>query len=243
MIELHSHILPGIDDGAKDVKESSLMLDCLCKQNIDTVVLTPHFYPADMSFKRFVERRNHAFAKLENAKKTEGINLIPASETLMSEILFNYDSIEELCIKGTNYLLLELPYTRKWSDRLFSKVDELMGKYGIIPLIAHVERYEPVRKDYKILNNLTELGCVLQMNTGSIISFMTRRFALKLMKKGFIDAAASDCHNMTTRKPEHMLAMEIVKKKLGAEYIDRFISNAKKIVNNEKIRSDGLILF
>ena len=230
-IELHTHILPGIDDGAKTKAESFELLDDCKRQGIYTAVMTPHFYPGDQSMKDFLKKREAAFQSISDY---EGVKLLRGSETLMSELLFNYSSLDELCIEGTNYLLLEMSYHSKWSDTLFDSIGRLMDRYEIIPIIAHVERYEPIKKYYKMVQEFRDMGCLIQMNGGSLIPKWSRIFCFKLLRRGWIDVIASDCHNMTTRRPVYREAMKIIEDKLGVDYVDALEDCAYSIVYSSK---------
>ena len=207
MIEIHSHILPGIDDGARDVQEAKELLALLKNQGVSSVVMTPHFYPDHQRLDDFLEKRDKAFSALTSATDESegfGMELILASETLISDTLFAYENLDVLCIAGTGYLLLELPYSKEWGGSVFRFIDRLMARYALTPVIAHVERYEAVQhKPEKILDELVDLGCLLQMNIDSLIERGTRRHAMKLVKKGYIDLVGSDCHNLKSRPPRY----------------------------------------
>ncbi|HWQ80042.1 MAG TPA: CpsB/CapC family capsule biosynthesis tyrosine phosphatase [Anaerovoracaceae bacterium] len=241
MIEIHSHILPGIDDGARDVQEAAALLALLKKQGVSSVVLTPHFYPDRQLLKDFLEQREKAFLTLSNAVEASedrgeisGIRLVLASETLISDILLAYDRLEALCISGTEYLLLELPYAREWSGSVFRLIDRLIAKFGFTPVIAHVERYEAVRhKPEKNLDELIDLGCLLQMNIAALVDQSTRRYAMKLVKKGYIDLIGSDCHNLTTRAPRYHEFFEVVEKNRLNGYLTQWEKASKRVLSDK----------
>ena len=238
MIEVHCHVLPGIDDGAKNVEESIGLLKLLKKQGVSSVVLTPHFYPDDSSLEEFLACRDKSFFELQTGiKAMEGqgeelnLPLILASETLISKTLLSYESILPLCIGDTRYLMFELPYTDEWSGSIFRLIDKLISKFGITPIIAHIERYEPVRrKPDKIIDVLLDIGCVLQMNIGTVVNRSDRRYGLKLIKKGYIDLVGSDCHNLSNRAPQYDEFQAIVERKLGKDYIKIWNEAAEEIL-------------
>ena len=113
MIDIHSHILPGVDDGAENLEISVELLKSQYKQGITTVVATPHFYPANNSVENFIKKRNLAFEELNNYIRNNSIKDIPEI-ILGAEIHFSTDicnvDIRPLLIENTNFVLFELPY-------------------------------------------------------------------------------------------------------------------------------------
>ncbi len=218
MIDIHTHILPEMDDGAKNKDEALALIALLKKQGINKVVLTPHYYSHLESLSEFLRRRNTSFQLIADSD----MELILGSETYLSEPLLSLDSIEDLCIGNSLYLLLELPYTGKWSSRVFKQIDYLIAKYNICPIIAHVERYETIRGNKEtIFQKLVDLGCMLQFNVDSVVNKKSRAETLKLMKEGWVDFIGSDCHNINSRVPQFDIFNEIVEKKLGASYLSK----------------------
>lgn len=228
MIELHTHIIPKMDDGAKDIEEANHMLDILENQGVRTVVLTPHFYPRERSLEDFLAKRKKRSAVLHH----DQIQFLLGSETMLDDFLFHYEDIQGLCIEGTSYLLLELSYRDKWSSHYFDDIERLMERFDVIPIIAHIERYASIKQYYKLIYDLKDMGCMIQMNAGSIVAKWDRLFAMKLLKKGLIDVVSSDCHNMTSRKPIYRDAMEIITAKFGVDYVKKLESNAQSIIEN-----------
>lgn len=230
MIDFHTHILPGIDDGARDIDEGIKLADSLYDQGVAVAVCTPHFYPYRMSIDDFANIRDMAMNSMKNVK----IKLIPASETYVHEYLFNYNNIDTLTIGNTNYLLLELPFGKKWSSNIFENIERIMNHYNIIPIIAHIEIYPAAKK--KDIIKLKELGCVMQLNTSSLLNRKLKRKAIRLIKAGFIDVLGSDCHNLKERSPQIKVALKLIKKKLGSNYIDNLIKKSEMIIEGIDIR-------
>ncbi len=216
MIDLHTHILPEMDDGAKDRDEALSLISLLKTQGVKKIVLTPHYYPHLEILSDFLRRRDISYQSIADSD----MELILGSETYLSEPLFSIDSIEGLCIGKSGYLLLELPYTEKWSLGVFRQIDRLIAKYSICPIIAHAERYEAVKEHKeKVFQKLVDLGCMLQFNADSVVNRKTRSETLKLMKEGWVDFVGSDCHNITLRAPQLDIFKEIVGKKLGTLHL------------------------
>ncbi len=215
MFDLHTHILPGMDDGAKDVAEASALIELLKMQGVETAVLTPHYHPYLESVSDFSERRRLSYESIKDC----GFDMILASETYLSESLFSNDSIDELAISNTGHLLLELPFQEKWGSSVFRQIGRIITKYNIKPIIAHAERYEPVQiNKEKELKVLVDLGCRLQFNIDSFIDRRTRSAAMKYFRRGWVDFVGSDCHNLTDRRPRFDEFQMIMKKKMKCEY-------------------------
>ena len=141
MIDIHSHVLPGMDDGAKDPEESRELINVLQDQGVTLLVLTPHYYPHQERLSDFLIRREKAYQSISDSD----IEMILASETYLSEPLLSYDSIEALCIGDTGYLLLELPYLDKWGSSVMKQIEQLIAKYNVKPIIAHRKIREAIR--------------------------------------------------------------------------------------------------
>lgn len=240
MIDIHTHILPGMDDGARNTEESTKLVEALYYQGISLIVLTPHFYPHRESLESFLCRREKSYELIRkhyiNIDFNLSVEFVVASETLLSENLLWNDDISELCMGDTNYLLLELPFTKEWSHRVYKMIEGLMGKFGIRPIIAHIERYPAINRRAEredILKNLSDIGCMFQIDTDSVTNIRTRHSMLKLIKSGWVDFVGSDCHDTTVRKPQFDKFNEIIQKKLGQEYLYNFEKNAKKVLNSE----------
>lgn len=195
-IDLHTHILPAIDDGAATLEESLALLSQEKDNGVDTVVLTSHFRAQVQKPQEFLSARQSAYETL--LAQTDGsIRLVLGAEVLYSEYLAGIENIRDFCLSGTDYLLLEMPYHAPFGEKVFSAVARLRDEHGIIPILAHVERYEAIRRDARLLYRFRELGCLMQVNADSLLekSLSMRRFLAKLLHRGEIDLLGSDCHD------------------------------------------------
>lgn len=217
--DIHTHILPGMDDGAKNLQESLALISLLKKQDIDLVVLTPHFYPHMEDLSEFLLRRNSAFSSIADS----GLNMLLAGEIYLSHSLFAYETVEQLLIGNRRYMLLELPLFAKWDGVLFNQIDCLIKKHRVKPIIAHIERYEAMNlHKSRALLKLKDLGCFFQINIGSVTDKKTRAFTLKLIKGGWADFVGSDCHDLIDRAPQFDIFNRIVGEKLLAEHAGKW---------------------
>jgi protein-tyrosine phosphatase len=232
MIDIHTHILPSIDDGACDLNEAYELIQLLYDQNVQTAVCTPHFNPTNISLDEFIHKRDKSLSLMAESK----IALLPASETVLHPYLFHHPDIDGLCIRNTRYLLIEMPFIKKWDNSVYEMIERLISFYNVIPIIAHIERYPAIKNNAKIIEKIKEFGCVIQLNTTTIIDKKNSKRALHYIKSGYIDVLGSDCHNVKTRYPIINDALEMVKKNLGEQYKSNLIENAQYIINGTELK-------
>ena len=223
MTDLHTHILPGVDDGAKTPQDSLAMLRAQSAQGVDAVVLTPHFYPDRESMESFLERRDAAFAELEQTiaqLPQEEQDALPkrllGAEVAYVPGLHEAESLRELCIGTTRNMLLELPFYQ-WDARLLRGLYDMLGHSGVTPVLAHVERYF-LCQNKRMLNEVLDLGLPVQVGTDMLA--MTFSPAMRLLRQGRGHLLASDCHDLRARPPALRQAMALVEKKLGQETVE-----------------------
>ena len=222
MTDLHTHILPGMDDGAKSVEMSLEMLRMERDQGVDTVVLTPHFYRDRERPEWFLARRRKAAETLLEALMAlpeEERRTLPRLE-LGAEVAWvpNLPDIAELprlCMGRSQNLLLELPFT-PWNDQMFRQIYELMSRTGITPVIAHVERYLKCQKS-EHLAELMSLGVPVQVSAEPLLHPLRQGKVLKLLREKKAQFIASDCHNITSRPPNLGPGAAVLRQKLGEE--------------------------
>lgn len=215
MIDLHTHILPGMDDGAADPQTACAMLRMEAEQGVDTVALTPHFYRTREHADDFLHRRRDAMELLSEALEGETYpRLILGAEVAWFPGLADLQELDELCYEGSKMLLVELPFL-PWNEELFRQLYSLEGGSGVTPVIAHVERYYGLQEK-KRLRQLTEMGFPMQVSAEGLLHRSTRRHALGLLTK--LDSMLiSDCHDLTNRPPNIGPAMAVLEKKLGVD--------------------------
>lgn len=231
MTDLHTHVLFEIDDGAKDVHESQKMLEAMKKIGITTVVATPHFDMLFDSYRHFVETRMVRANVLSDIASNMGIKLMCGSEVRLSHSLLSLDSIQALCIEGTQNILVEMPFDKKWSTSCIEDLINLGDYFNVCPIIAHVERYAPVIKDIRTAERLCEAGAILQLDAESLFVGRYRRISRKLLKNGMISVIASDAHNTDARPPEVLAkAYDEIERLYGSGVVRELKSNADSLV-------------
>lgn len=218
IIDLHSHILPQMDDGSKDVQTSVQMLRRLAEQGVNTVCATPHFYARQESIDQFVYRRMNAFSQLNDAHINANDFQWPAIQ-LGAEIAYfpgvaECTGVEQLCLTGTRTLLIELSYTQ-WTPQQMEDVASLSLDHGYQVILAHPERYVHIKTFQTDMERLLSLPIALQIDADSLVSWRKRKLALQLLERAVFPLLGSDCHNLTTRPPKLERARLLVAHKLG----------------------------
>lgn len=192
MFDLHCHILPGVDDGARDMRESVAMLAEAKHSGIDHIVCTPHCKSSSFDYDLICDRYDELVPQAERM----GIRLDLGFEVHWQKLMeLGLDWAPDLCFEGTNLMLLEFSVGKmpaNWQRIIY----EIQGQ-DIQLIIAHPERYQPIQQNIDIAYELKELGCLLQLS-GNFISAgrlkASRKTAISLLKEGMVDYIASDAH-------------------------------------------------
>ena len=221
-LDIHSHILPGVDDGSRSLEESLAMLKMEREQGIGHVVATPHFYPRQDDPATFLARRKAAEEKLREAMS--GHPHMPVlsigAEVHYFPGISESDILPELTINSKNCILIEMPLST-WTDTMYRELENIRLKQGLTPIIAHVDRYMTPFRTFRIPERLEELPVLVQANADFFLNKQTRRMALRLLRADRIHLLGSDCHNMQTRAPNLGPAIQLIEKHLGTSALER----------------------
>lgn len=217
MIDWHSHILPGMDDGSRSVAESLSILKMMCEQGIDIVVATPHFYANDEAVDVFLERRKESYDQLLKHMSPDNPKLLLGAEVRYYQGISRMSDLNRLCIQGSKLFLLEMPFS-KWTEYTVRELVELAGSKNLTVVLAHIERYLKFQSR-SVWDRLYESGILMQVNANFFADITTRRKALSLLKNNAVHLVGSDSHNTTSRTPRMAKAFEVVQKKMGKDFI------------------------
>lgn len=239
MTDIHTHILPGVDDGARDAVISLAMLRQEAKQGVDTVVFTPHFYRDRTSVKGFLARRQNAAKMLERTldglmqeERAEIPDLVLGAEVAWMPNLNEWPGLEYLCLGNSRYFLLELP-DWQWNDQLIAQLYDIQGRTGLIPIIAHLERY--LKKQHaEHIDAVLSLGVPVQLSAGAFLRILERGKVLRLIQDHKAHLVASDAHDLTHRPPNLGAAMAVIRRKLGNETADSLAAASDKLLECER---------
>ena len=222
-IDLHSHILPQLDDGSDSVEMSLAMLYQMAEQGVDVVCATSHYYAKYSSIPAFCERRAEALERLSSVLTAELPRVLPAAEVAYFPPMEEQD-LMPLCIQGTRTLMLEMPFS-DWTGLQLETVEALVLDCRYDVVLVHPERFCFSKSNRHKLEKLAELPIGLQVNAGSLLRWGTRRLALDLLQMAQYPLLGSDCHNLTSRPPNLKEGRKVVMQKLGEAFlkkIDRY---------------------
>ncbi len=217
MIDWHSHILPGMDDGSRSVEESLAMLEMMSEQGVSCVVATPHFYANAETYDHFLSRRRSSFEALSGHLTKTHPRVLCGAEVRYYPGIAKFNDLASLAIEGTRILLLEMPMMH-WTEYTVNELIELSVTRGLTVVLAHIERYLPMQS-IQIFNRLRENGILMQVNASYFKRISSRRKALSLLDAGLIHFLGSDTHNLTDRNPNLGSAYKIIEKKFGNYYV------------------------
>lgn len=223
MIDFHSHVLPGMDDGSKSVEQSLDMLAESYRQGVEHMCATSHYYAHDESPNDFLLRRRKAYDKLLPYLNDTMPQIHLGAEVLYFEGICSVQDIDRLKLEGTDILLLEMPFT-EWTDRIWRDVEELASLKNTRVMLAHIERYFQFGAK-RYLTNILDSSIIIQSNAEFFLTgYLERQRAFKLLKRGIINVLGSDCHNMTSRPQKLQEAREQILKHAGRACLDEIDS-------------------
>lgn len=230
MIDVHTHILPQMDDGSKSAEQSVQMLDAMQAQGVRLLAATPHFDMRKENIDEFLARRSKAIKRLNAARTEDDPKIIPGAEVLYCGVsLSRMEKVEKLCIGDGNYMLVET-LTMQWDDFFEDCLYQLLAEQNITPIVAHIDRYLPYRKNRAILHRLKKRGVLMQVNAGFFLRRLSRGRALRLLKNGMIHVIGSDCHDTVRRPPNLGAAGAVIEKHLGKQYTMQLTRQAEHVL-------------
>lgn len=236
VIDIHCHILPNVDDGARSDKIMFQMLHMAAEEEIDAIVATPHFIcGAKKGIEEEIKKKYEAACRWLQ-------EMYPDKQLFLgSEIYYSDGVVEALeqglafTMNGTRYILIEFPgyvefgYVRKAIQQLLYA--------GYMPVIAHVERYKHLKRGH--VKELVDMGAYIQVNTSSIIGkqgFREKLYVYGLLRKRLVHFIGTDAHGLRERRPDMKKCRCYLEKKIGKAEANRILSeNPTKMLRGEKI--------
>lgn len=236
MFDLHSHVLPGIDDGAKSVEMSLEMLRTSAEQGVELVVATPHcVVRKEDSIANFIEKRKNAYDILMaevNKNKDKYPKVLLGAEVYLGNDISEYSDIDKLCYDNTDYILLEL--AEGISPSVLAEWVYNINIRGLRPIIAHVDRYVKYKE---IMDEFAHLDLVYQINATRFYTLMGRSMLKSIFKRHNKFYVSSDMHNVTTRPCNMGGAKAIADKKFPHLSKMLFEDGAKSVLLRKKLNS------
>ena len=240
MIDLHCHILYGIDDGSKTIYESIELIKKAYSNGVTDISFSPHYilgssYNANNKKKKNILKEIQKEIEKQNIK----VNLYYGNEVFVeNNMLELLEKSEISTINNSKYLLFELPMNNRYNG-IYNLIFELKSK-GIQPIIAHPERYSYIQNDPTLMIKLLEQGVLFQSNIGSFYGYYGKtveKTAKLLLKHNMISFICSDIHHTKDNFYENIdNVKDILRKYVSNDKIDElFYKNAKKVLNNDDI--------
>jgi len=227
--DLHSHILPELDDGSKSVEMSLEIIEKLRKQGVTNLCFTPHYYSNEESIEAFLEKRQKSVEKLM-PHIPKDVKVCIGAEVYITRYIFNNKDLSGLCYGNSKYILCEFGFNSRFSDHTMEHIYRLQSNYGLSPVLTHIERYDNLMKNKYLVEQLLDEDVLIQTNVSALMNKADRRKLLKYIKNDYIDVVGTDCHSLTRGNPdEYTPAMELIAKKCGQEYVDKIIDTSKMI--------------
>ncbi len=239
-IDIHSHILPGIDDGSDSLETTIEMLQIAWEEGIRTMIATPHYREGRLETptEHLLELYRQVVAEAQKIDSSFQIYL-------GNELYSSYNLAEHLdaerahSLNGTRYILVEFSPSKTYSEMRMAFRSLQMSGYR--PILAHAERYECLVEESSRVTELINSGIYIQLNTSSITGdngFRTRMFARNLLKHEEVHFVATDAHNSDSRSPRFQKCMAYIEKKYGSKYADRLgRENALRVLKDAPVKS------
>lgn len=226
-IDFHSHILPGLDHGCRNVETSLAQLALIGAGGTQTVVASSHFYPERMNLADFTRHRSASVQALAKALPAVHPNIIVGAEVACYPGLHHMEGLEELCVAGTDCLLLEMPLAR-WNDALYETVDGILDR-GIRVILAHIDRY-----DSGDVEDIMQMDVMAQINASSLLPYFRRRKLMHWFAQDRVFALGSDLHGAEEGGYDHFVkAME----KLGQETVQGVMAHTELLLQGARFLS------
>ncbi|MEE1503085.1 MAG: CpsB/CapC family capsule biosynthesis tyrosine phosphatase [Acutalibacteraceae bacterium] len=237
-IDIHSHVLWDIDDGSKDVYETINLCDMACSSGTSDLFVTPHLIYWENSGD-LLDERDWKCEKLSEILEDEEIDLKihKGFEILCDDEIFEIKYFKPYTLCGSRYILIEFDFFKTSVDDVLSWCSYLIT-FGLVPVIAHPERYQFFLSEEKAIDELSKKGVLFQINSGSAAGMFGSRvksFAEKMINKGYADFIGSDAHDLMMRNTDIDFCLDNYEE-LDTENLERILyTNPMKIINDEQI--------
>lgn len=214
MTDWHSHILPGMDDGAETPEEAIEILRMSAEQGVKTIYATSHFYADEEDPASFLTRRNDAYRHLKEhylALKTKPVlpKVLMGAEVYYFPGMASCEELRPMALTDTNLLMVEPPVA-PFTTRMLDEIEAIGRNLRLQPVLAHLDRYCRLMDDPAIFDAVTEREILIQVNASFFIHRVWRSFALRMLAEEKIHMLGSDCHNTEDRAPNLGTASDII---------------------------------
>lgn len=232
-IDIHSHILPNMDDGSRSLRQSLSMLHTACEEGIGLMIATPHNMPGKGCPDAELVRAAVEKLAEQAAQEDLPIEILCGTEYYYrEEVLELLEAEQGITLGNSGCILVEFD---PMADRIYFRnaLRNILGT-GYRPVVAHVERYGKVLEDLSLLRDLKKMGILLQVNAFSVTGEngrQARKAVRKLLKDGLVDFVATDAHSDGRRAPYMAKCAEVLYRKYGGSYADTLLfGNAERLL-------------
>lgn len=226
LFDIHSHILPFVDDGAKDLEESLGLLELSRNGNVGCVVATPHFYAESVSFEDYIKHIDTQFDLLR--KHATEIEIIKGFEVRYFKGISKVDRVRSLTLEGSDYLLVEFPYNIPITEKCIKDIEDVYYNFGITPILAHIERYTKYKGFDMALGLISDGLAMAHINASSMFDGY-KNAALSLIETSHATLVASDTHSLNRRPPLISSALKVISEELGADTESSITNNLQSL--------------
>lgn len=237
LIDIHCHMLPGIDDGAKTIEETIKMVSLAYKSGVRKIICTPHYHAGRYRPSREKIEQQFTLVKKIVEQASDDIFLYIGHEINYEQDILKLLEEEKLfTLADSNYVLIEFSTGVGYNEIKRALQSVVMG--GYVPILAHAERYGCLVEDISLVKELIDGGVYIQINAFSIMEGQRKikRFIKELIKKDLLHLVATDAHDTEYRPPELIRAYNYIAKKYNVQYADELmIENPERIIKNEYI--------
>ena len=237
MVDLHCHILFDIDDGADTLSTSLRMCRIAAENGIERIAATPHVTKLS-NISKFIERRNERLDSLREAVDKAGIpvEICPGAEVYVSDDIFYADDLSKITLNNSRYLLVEFDFFGLSSDRFLKYLDEIYSM-GLIPVIAHPERYSHFQRDYNLVNYLSQRDVIFQINAVNLTrsaGYEENSLAHQMALTGIATVIASDAHSSHGRSNDLMNMINAFPRDIGNAGLDYMLNTAPNAILDDE---------
>ena len=232
--DIHSHIIPDVDDGPKTLEESLELIENSAANGTENIVATPHFYASRHNLNDWLEVVNRQFALLKDAaeNKIPNVKLYLGAEVRYFNGISACNELDFFCFENTHVLLLELDYL-PISEKTVEEIEELYYR-GYTVVLAHIERYYKLKGFSKLKPLILSKRVKIQINASSFFESAFSKIAVKLIKKNMVDYIAGDMHSVEQRPSKLKEAYECIEKKFGKVRCTKLIQNSFNLIGIEE---------
>lgn len=245
--DIHSHVLWGMDDGAQSLQTSVELCDMAVDSGTGTLFLTPHLMYWE-TCETLYDKRERRFEGLSEILDEEGIplDIKKGFEILCDDDIFDIKYFKPYTLCGSRYILIEFDFFKPTYEDVNAWCDYLKS-FGLVPIIAHPERYDFFLNDYSAIDKLSQKGNLFQVNSGSAAGMFgdeVQDFAVRMINCGFADFVGSDAHDIRIRNTDIAFCLENYPYGMNEEVIEKALFiNPQAIINDEQLKTKRLCYF